>query len=64
LLKKALPIVFVPHAFRLAPITGHAELNASFALHAKCFHSGFALAKSHRNVWELHPHQRPVRSEA
>jgi hypothetical protein len=31
LLKKTLPIVFVPHAFRLAPVAGHAELNASFS---------------------------------
>src|SRR5215469_998213 len=40
LLKKTLPIVFVPHAFRLAPIAaGHVQLNASFALRAKFFHA-------------------------
>jgi len=37
LLKKTLPVVFVPHAFRLAPVAGHAELNASFSFHAKLF---------------------------
>jgi hypothetical protein len=40
LLKKTLPVVFVPHAFRLAPVAGHAELNASFSFHAKLFRAG------------------------
>jgi hypothetical protein len=44
LLKKTLPIVFVPHAFRLAPIAGHEQLNASFALRAKSFRDRFAVS--------------------
>jgi len=41
LLKKTLPIVFVPHAFRLAPVAGHAELKASFSFRAKFFRGAF-----------------------
>src|SRR4029078_3771545 len=40
-LKKTLPIVFGPHAFRLAPVAGHAELNASFSFRAKFFRAIF-----------------------
>jgi hypothetical protein len=41
LLEETLPIVFVPHAFRLAPIAGHAELKASFSSSAKLFRDSF-----------------------
>jgi hypothetical protein len=51
LLKKTLPIVFVPHAFRLAPVAGHAELNASFSLRAKFFRGSFLSAETLESHW-------------
>jgi hypothetical protein len=51
LLKKTLPIVFVPHAFRLAPVAGHAELNASFSFHAKFFRGTFLSASTREFRW-------------
>src|SRR5206468_2784956 len=51
LLKKTLPIVFVPHTFRLAPIAGHAELNASFPFRAKSFPEAFLSTLSFEFRW-------------
>jgi hypothetical protein len=46
LLKKTLPIVFVPHTFRLAPVAGHAQLKASFSFRAKSFRDSFLSAST------------------
>jgi hypothetical protein len=51
LLKKTLPIVFVPHAFRLAPVAGHAELNASFSFRAKFFRVAFVRHQQPLVAW-------------
>src|SRR5215471_4468025 len=61
LLKKTLPIVFVPHAFRFAPIAGHAELNASFSFRAKFFRGSFLSASTRKFRW-LHQALRSVGS--
>src|SRR5215831_15507485 len=54
LLKKTLPIVFVPHAFRLVPVAGHAELNASFSFRAKLFRGSFLSASTLELQWLHH----------
>jgi hypothetical protein len=46
LLKKTLPIVFVPHTFRLAPVAGHAQLKAIFSFRAKSFRDSFLSAST------------------
>ena len=51
LLKKTFPIVFVPHAFRLAPVAGHAELNASFPFRAKSFPDAFLSTSTFEFRW-------------
>src|SRR3954466_1309477 len=51
LLKKTLPIVFIPHAFRLAPVAGHSELNASFSFRAKFFRNAFFSAFTREYRW-------------
>src|SRR5215475_15078926 len=61
LLKKTLPIVFVPHAFGLAPVAGHAELNASFSFCAKFFR-GSSLSMSTLEFRWLHQALRSVGS--